>query len=349
MDITNILKEFIIEASRGEIDAYFTYNIIFETIIGTKKVTTTKAKEGTIIPCLTIKNLEEFNNLLEVYIQKALKFYDLSSFEGTEKEKIKMIIASLFANATFDDFANSIDFLNRRIAFFENSKEETLNSTFILSLNSTLTASITKDKIYNETPYRVVANFKSDEGIFKLPEVKFGISDDTLYIYAIQNTPQEKNNYTKKINRALYKVNDGFSDESTATLGDTTASFLIASAIILSYMQTKNITKIKISSMLLERWNAKRIAISKKVKNKKLTNEETENLIKDQERIQSNLTEKFIRTFLRLSEQYKNLDITAYPFEIDSYLSLETTGKLTSKNPLLNDISISITDNVKHL
>lgn len=173
--------------------------------------------------------------------------------------------------------------------------------------------------------------------------------DDTLYIYAIQNIPQEKTNYTKKINRALYKVNDGFTDESTADLKDTTASFLVVSAILLSFMQAKNINKIKISSILIERWNAKRIAISKKAKYKNLTNEETEKLIKEQERIQANLTEKFLRTFLRLSEQYNNLNITAYPYEIDSYLSLEVAGRLTSENKLLNDISISITDNVKHL
>ncbi len=173
--------------------------------------------------------------------------------------------------------------------------------------------------------------------------------DDSLYIYAIQNIPQEKTNYTKKINRALYKVNDGFTDESTADLKDTTASFLIVSAILLSFMQAKNINKIKISSILIERWNAKRIAISKKAKYKNLTNEETEKLIKEQERIQANLTEKFLRTFLRLSEQYNNLNITAYPYEIDSYLSLEVAGRLTSENKLLNDISISITDNVKHL
>ena len=107
MDITNILKEFIIEASRGEIDAYFTYNIIFETIIDTKKVTTSEVKEGTIIPCLTIKNLSNFTKLLEIYIKKSLEFYDLSSFEGNEKEKIKMIIVSLFANATFPKSQNS--------------------------------------------------------------------------------------------------------------------------------------------------------------------------------------------------------------------------------------------------
>ena len=148
---------------------------------------------------------------------------------------------------------------------------------------------------------------------------------------------------------ALYKVNDGFTDKSTADLKDTTASFLIVSAILLSFMQAKNINKIKISSILIERWNAKRIAISKKAKYKNLTNEETEKLIKEQERIQANLTEKFLRTFLRLSEQYNNLNITAYPYEIDSYLSLEVAGRLTSENKLLNDISISITDNVKHL
>ena len=89
--------------------------------------------------------------------------------------------------------------------------------------------------------------------------------------------------------------------------------------------------------------------LHKKAKYKNLTNEETEKLIKEQERIQANLTEKFLRTFLRLSEQYNNLNITAYPYEIDSYLSLEVAGRLTSENKLLNDISISITDNVKHL
>lgn len=86
MDITNILKEFIIEASRGEIDAYFTYNIIFETIIGTKKVTTSEVKEGTIIPCLTIKNLSNFTKLLEIYIKKSLEFYDLSSLKEMKRE-----------------------------------------------------------------------------------------------------------------------------------------------------------------------------------------------------------------------------------------------------------------------
>lgn len=86
MDITNILKEFIIEASRGEIDAYFTYNIIFETIIGTKKVTTSEVKEGTIIPCLTIKNLSNFTKLLEIYIKKSLEFYDLSYWRKWKRE-----------------------------------------------------------------------------------------------------------------------------------------------------------------------------------------------------------------------------------------------------------------------
>lgn len=349
MDISSIFKEFIMEAASGEVNAYFTYNIIFETIIDDNKITSCEAREGTLIPCLNIKNLDDFNKLLEVYVSKALNFYDLSSFEGDDREKVKMIIASLFANATFDDFGNPIDFLNRRIEFFDNTKEENLKSAFIPSLKSTLTASITKDKIYNETPYELQTYFKSHDGVFRLPEIKFGIAYDTLYIYAIQNSNQEKTSYVKKINRALYKVNDGFSDESTAELKDVTASFLVAGAAILSYMQSKNISKIKISSMLIERWNAKRMAISKKAKYKKLSKDETDNLLKDQERIQSNLTEKFLRTFLRLSEQYNNIKITSYPYDIDTYLSLELNGKLVSDNSILNDISLSINDNVKHL
>lgn len=349
MNIKDIFKEFIKEAADGEINAYFTYNIVFETIIHDNKITSCKAREGTLIPCLNINNYDEFSKLLEVYVNKSLNFYDLSSFDGNDREKIKMIIASLFANATFDDFASPIEFLNRRIDFFDNSKEETLESAFIPSLKSTLVSSITKDKIYNETPYELQSYFKSDDGIFKLPEVKFGIDHDTLYIYAIQNSIQEKTSYVKKINRALYKVNDGFIDDSTAELKDVTASFLVVGAILLSYMQNKNISKVKISSMLIERWNAKRMAISKKSKYRNLTNEETESLLNEQERIQSNLTEKFLRTFLRLSEQYNNITITSYPYDIDTYLTIELNGKLVSDNSLLNDISLSINDNVKHL
>lgn len=349
MNIKNIFDEFIKEASAGEVNAYFTYNIIFETVIHNNKITSCEVREGTLIPCLNIKNLDEFNNLLEVYVSKALNFYDLSSFEGDDREKVKMIIASLFANATFDDFASPIDFLNRRIEFFDNSKEENLKSAFIPSLKSTLTVSITKDKIYNETPYELQSYFKSDDEMFRLPEIKFGIAHDTLYVYAIQNSVQEKTSYVKKINRALYKVNDGFSDVSTAELKDVTASFLVVGSVILSYIQSKNISKIKISSMLIERWNAKRIAISKKAKYKNLSSEETDNLLKEQERIQSNLTEKFLRTFLRLSEQFNNVRIISYPYDTDSYLTLSLNGKLVSDNSLLNDISLGISDNVKHL
>ena len=106
-------------------------------------------------------------------------------------------------------------------------------------------------------------------------------------------------------------------------------------------MTLEEIISLKLKSLYVE--------IERLRNNSLKLDEETEKLIKEQERIQANLTEKFLRTFLRLSEQYNNLNITAYPYEIDSYLSLEVAGRLTSENKLLNDISISITDNVKHL
>ena len=87
----------------------------------------------------------------------------------------------------------------------------------------------------------------------------------------------------------------------------------------------------------------KKIAIDKKVKYKNLNAEAEETLNNEQEKIQTNLTEKFLRTFLRLTSECEGLTISSYPYDIDSYLNLKITGPLTSKNELLNDTITSIT------
>lgn len=344
MNILDIFyNSFIKEASLGTIEAFFMYNIIFTTRVDGKQVTTSAPKEGILIPNLNIKEKTKFDSFLLSYVESALNFYDLSAFEGTSLDKIKSLLAYLFANATTDDFDDPISFLERRIKFLNSDLSKNKINAFIPIFNSYLKVGIVKDKEYNETPYKLVSSLNSDEGIYYFPEIKFGIADNTLYIYAIQNREQEKTPYTKKINRLLYKVNSGFKDESEAHLEDTTASFTVAASIILAFINTLGITKIKISSILIERWNAKKIAIDKKVKYKNLNAEAEETLNNEQEKIQTNLTEKFLRTFLRLTSECEGLTISSYPYDIDPYLNLKITGPLTSKNELLNDTITSIT------
>ena len=45
-------------------------------------------------------------------------------------------------------------------------------------------------------------------------------------------------------------------------------------------------------------------------------------IINNQDYIQQNLTNKLIRTFLRLGCHYNNMDVLSFPFELDSCLHI---------------------------
>ena len=54
-------------------------------------------------------------------------------------------------------------------------------------------------------------NHDTGEQLYEFPRVYFGISNDIAYIYAVQNDRKRfiSDKYLKKIERLLYKVNDG--------------------------------------------------------------------------------------------------------------------------------------------
>ena len=59
----------------------------------------------------------------------------------------------------------------------------------------------------------------------------------------------------------------------------------------------------------------------------------------EQNRIQSNLTEKLLRTFLRLTHHCNNLNIVSYPTEQDFNLHIFNDGNIRGNNSLLNSIA----------
>lgn len=323
------------EAKEGRIDSYFYYNIIFNTTIANKEYKAI-VNEELIIPTLKIKNKPEFDKLLIEYVNKCLKFYDDSNYpeeildnslykeKGISKEKT--ILALLFANAAFEDFEEPVEFLKRRINFLDNYSNN-LELGFSELLKTNIKIKIEKDKLNNETPYQFVV--ECDDCI--LPRLKFGISEKTAYIYAIQN----KDEISKKINRTLYKVGEGFDKTKDnyeifeeGNLNDITPSFLLVANIFISYLNKMGINNIKICSILPERWNAK--AIANKLKGKGM---------EEQLKIQTNLTEKLIRTFLRLEHHYDNLKILSYPMDNSSYLSICNIGSIKCNNSLLTETS----------
>lgn len=350
-------KRIVEEARRGRIDCLSFFNIIFATkiddlgveypfISADEKINVGDVeidKRDLIIPTLFIKNKEEFDRLLCIYVDKAVDFYDDSNFDDDAIAlsdynnemmigKKKIILARLFANATYEDFNDAISFLRKRISFFDNCLENINIGNSENIFNGKISIKVLKDEISNETPWQLLISAISEgKEEYKFPAIKFGILDDTVYIYAIQNDRvRAVSEYSKKINRLLYKIGEGYVvDDNEENLKDVTASFLVALNMGIAYFKRHGYSKIVVPSILIERWNGKCIANFFKAHYGKY-NKET--LDSEQVKLQYNLTNKMMRTFLRLCCHNCNLKVLSLPYENDSYLRIQVDDELNNFN-----------------
>lgn len=360
-----IFDEIVKEAVEGRVDCCFMFNLLFNTKFTQEKVDIKSKKENFIIPTLIINNKDKFYELLDLYLIKARVFYnddsilkDIKQESNSDYVVDKSILTLLWSNATYEDFSEPIKFLYNRINFFDNYFEE-LNSYLGYSeiLGANINIKISKEKIINEAPYRFEVILDDSKNKYIMPELRFGISNGECYITAIQReTKNEENKFTKCVNRKLFQIGEGFDPKEdnfeiygTGNLKDVSASFVVTANIFLGLLKKYNIRKIVLPSIYIERWNAKEIAneikkqhlTSKNVAEDKI-NQISEDDINEHIRIQSNLTEKFIRTFLRLAHHHSgfnlNNDINSYIiFNIDDMNEcnnslLDETFKLSSKN-----------------
>ena len=69
-------------------------------------------------------------------------------------------------------------------------------------------------------------------------------------------------------------------------------------------------------------------------------------LLERNNEIQTNITNKFIRTFLRLSSQDNSIHIESYPYEVDEFLTLSINKQKEVSNELLNDVKEKIRERI---
>ena len=347
------------EAATGKVDCYMKYNLIFNTKIPEKdiEILSNCDNEDLLVPTLFIKNQNEFDSLLVTYIKKALEFYDDSNFveeilsgeaqkEGKGISKEKVIMTLLWSNATIEDFNEPCSYLRKRIAFFELGDLETYKKIQLIGysdiLESEIGCYICKNKIGCETPYSLQIFLKDQEAVvYEFPRIYFGIADEVAYFYAIQNYKQRfiEENKGKKIERKMYKVNEGLDDDD---LKDITTNFLVAANIMMGLLKHHNINEFNIASILVSRWNAKIMILDYKRKRLEMTrdyNEEKIQEIYDSDiKIQKNLTDKFLRTFRRLGYHHSSVEVKSYPMEIDSNLHMMIYNQEDiCNNPLLEE------------
>lgn len=363
-DIRVFYDEIINEASTGRIDCFFMMNLLFSTYLKEENKTIEAKKDDDgryLIPTLVIKNKESFNKLLTEYLTLARTKYDLTKYyEALEFSDIKnheqvinkLILTTLWANATYDDFSDSEEFLRKQISFLKDNTFSEYNEPTIIGYSEMLGGYVEieniSEPILNETPNSLKISLVEPETNEKytFPLVRYGIKDGKCYIYAVQKNKKFDidNNFKKKVNRKLFKIgenfdtkNDTYENYREGNLKDVSASFVVASNIALGLLSSKGINDIVVPSILIERWNAKEkniIVRSGREENKEEYIEINKN---EHNEIQSNLTEKLLRTFLRIVSHNNTFEVIAYPFDIDSSLHIRTCSELDCNNSLLNE------------
>lgn len=171
---------------------------------------------------------------------------------------------------------------------------------------------------------------------------------------------EEEKQYEKKMARLLYKLNDGISEYESSdyfeykedntkfypeNISDVTPSFLLSLIVFLSLLQKQEIHDIKVVPYLPLRYLSRDLMASE------ITDlEKRENLHNRNNAIQDNVTNKFIRTFMRAAFHMSDLQVTAYPYEGNEFLTLSLNSKETElNNEILNDIANSICERETNL
>ena len=353
-----LFYEIIKEASNGKviIDNEI-WNIGFNTIIYKNNKGIEEYYDDNNLSTLVIRNEEEFFKYLEFYLEKEMKIgrKNINFLNNTKKNQMKSLISYLFVNASTIDFVNPIDYLKRRIEFLDNDtfKQRSyinLKDTFMVSDAQQLCLKIDNilQDVRMETPYRldfsVIDMSDGSNKLFRLPSISYGIcrenDEEYCYIYGIQNHKQElvreeEKLFGKKISRLLYQINKGNIDEDVK---DVTVSSVLSLTIFLDLLKRKNIEHVKGILYLPVRYLSREMSAD----NSEL-DEKKDMLLKRNDKIQNNVTNKFLRTIRRVVTQFDGIEIKNIDTVDDGYIELKINGKkYRTDNPLLDNVSKNI-------
>ena len=336
--VKRIFEEVIAEAQNGKVKIDGDeHPIMFNTNI-TAGVFRANSSDSSV-PCLNINDYDRFIDALVEYVLKELEYnrrHAVIAYKAEEEEThIKMIIANLFVNATNYDFNNPIPFIKMRMEFLGDTtfQDFSRERTFLLQepfANCYLSVTDELDSINNETPHKMTFKIKCGGDTYYLPSISYGIHDNICYIYGIINRDNKKNKDSKfgnKINRLLFKLNDGVIDfiqylknnrqgYYPENITDVTLSFVFAMSIFLQLLYSKQVSDIRAVTFLPVRYTSRDIASDNEEKR-------TRNDI-----IQSNATDKFIRLFNRVAYHINGLTVTSDPFIEDELMCLKIGPEL---------------------
>ncbi len=374
--IEKTFYEIIKEAKNGQVEIdNDKWPIAFNTIIIEGNVEKVLWNDNNNITLL-IKNLNKLLELLNIYVELELEKdrKTITFFSDKKKNQIKFIITYMFVNATTEDFLSPIELVERQISFLKDDTFDFLDMPLTIDMgekfiNSELSIKKSINSVSMETPNRIdlalLGRIENQECKYNFPSIYYGISNGTCYIYSVmmpkskREVSAEEVKFNKKINRILYKINNGIKDIESQeyfdfiegksdyypedNITDVTHSFLLAINAFISLLQVKNIKNINVVTYLPIRYQSRDLAAKAKDKAQRIEFEERNN------QIQTNITNKIIRTFRRLSSQNPNIAIEQLPYEVDEFLGISIEDGQLINNELLKDTNLNVKENATYV
>ena len=327
---------------------------------------------------LVIKNEEEFIKALKEYVYYCftLNRRTMKLYRDEYDYKIKMYMAYLFINFSTEDFLNPVEAIRRHIDFMLDNTFDYLDDGVTIPLGETFGDSNLHiqrfdQSVMMETPWKVEVGLTKTVYLEQvgcpLAEVSYGIrkenGEKVCYVYSMMKPKDKRESsdreklFRKRLNRELYKLNDGVLDQETEeyrryengkekeyqeNVTDVTQSFVLALSVFVTLLQKEGISKIKVVPYLPVRYLGRHISalnVTDMLRQQELFDRN--------QRIQDNCTNKFMRTFRRVAYHMgSDLKMYSFPYELDEYMTFELNSKSHElKNPMLDKVSDTILEN----
>ena len=262
--IEEMVQELFLEASNGVVYAgewrYFLR--FYNNIEGVSNAKNNK------FPIVNIPSYNSFIETLKSYLNVAYDFYydEKDYFMLNDEAYLKRLVINLFVNATNYDLLNMDEYIENREKMLTNKVKE---GEFVLGqyLNNTkIISNIVRNRSNEEAPYSFKVAIKDDQDTFMLPEVVFSIVDNKVYVMAIQNKVNEKqdNPLAKKMDRYFRKVNKGI-DESE-DIYKVSPNALVSMTIFNTFLMNTGITQVEANNFMPIRYHGKKIMLMNKYK-----------------------------------------------------------------------------------
>lgn len=261
------------------------------------------------MPLIEIRNPATLEKVLEEYLQ-TVKTKKIKYTAMDENHKDKHFLFNVWKNATHSDCVSPEQFVHRYINFINDDTFSEYDELTPLGKcgKNILMIKREQDEEGFETPYIMHLSFTDGTHIYNLPWIRYGISankkgEKLAYIYGLQRMDESPSEvYNAQIKQLLNSVNTG-----VKKYRNVTPSAIAALSVFLGMLEAQGINALKAPDFLGFRYG-------------KYVHTSSDD---EQDRIQENLTDKFLRNFLRLSEQLNNLKIESVPNgELNSFLCM---------------------------